>query len=149
MQAFITMNNQAVDMLFGSVRKMPAEKQTWRPLDEGRSAIEQCRECASVTDMFQAHIDPSHTPRWSTYEDMTSETSTWDLDKCESECKANTAKLNDAIAKMSPEQMEEIHTMPWGSEHSGGEIAGFHYWNLVYHIGQINYIQTLYGDREM
>jgi hypothetical protein len=23
------------------------------------------------------------------------------------------------------------------------------YWQLVYHTGQVNYIQTLYGDREL
>lgn len=149
MEALIAMNNQAVEMLFGAVKKMPADKQTWKPLDEGRSALEQCRECATVADMFQSNIDPNHTPRWASFEEMSAESSTWDLDKCEAECKATTAKLNQAIAKMTPEQMVEMHTMPWGMEHSGGEIAGFHYWNLVYHLGQVNYIQTLYGDRDM
>jgi len=149
MEALIAMNNQAVDMFFGAVRKMPAEKQTWKPLDEGRSALEQAQELATAPEMFLMHLAPDRTPKYSSFEEASAAGAQMDLDACEAECKSLTAEINDAIAKMTPEQMAAKHAMPWGMEHSGGEIAGFHYWNTVYHLGQVNYIQTLYGDRDM
>jgi hypothetical protein len=39
--------------------------------------------------------------------------------------------------------------MPWGAKMTFAELLFLNYWNLVYHQGQIAYIQTLYGDREM
>ena len=32
---------------------------------------------------------------------------------------------------------------------SVAEILASPYWNLTYHLGQINFIQTTYGDMEM
>jgi hypothetical protein len=29
------------------------------------------------------------------------------------------------------------------------DVCFLHYWNTVYHLGQVNYLQTLLGDREM
>lgn len=149
MEALIAMNNQAVDMFFGAVRKMSPEKQAWKPLDEGRSALEQARELATVPDMFMMHIAPERTPKYASFEEAMGAGANMDLDTCEAECRKMTSELNEIIAKMTPEQASKKHAMPWGMEHSGGEIAGFHYWNTVYHLGQVNYIQTLYGDKDM
>ena len=30
--------------------------------------------------------------------------------------------------------------------HTWAEYAAFFYWNTIYHEGQVNYIQVLYGD---
>jgi hypothetical protein len=29
------------------------------------------------------------------------------------------------------------------------DVLGMHYWNLTYHLGQINQIQMMLGDRQM
>jgi hypothetical protein len=149
MEALIAMNNQAVDMFFGAVRKMPEDKQNWKPLEEGRSALEQAQEMATAPDMFLMHLAPDRTPKYNSYEDAMAAGANMDLDACEAECRKLTQEINDAILKMTPEQMAQKHAMPWGMEHSGAEIAGFHHWNAVYHLGQVNYIQTLYGDKSM
>lgn len=149
MEQLIQMNNSAVDMFFQSARKMPADKLSWKPLDTGRSALEQAQELATSPHFFLMHINPNHKPPFANFEDFTKESSTWDLDTCEKKCREITSTINDFVATMTPEQMGQMHSMPWGMEHSGGEIAGFHHWNLVYHLGQINFIQTLYGDNDM
>ncbi len=143
------MNNQAVEMFFGAVRKMPEDKQTWKPLDEGRSALEQAQELATAPALFLVHLAPNETPIYSSFEEASAAGAQMDLNACEAECKRLTGKINEAISTMTPEQMAQQHKMPWGMEHSGAEVAGFHYWNVVYHVGQVNYIQTLYGDHEM
>jgi hypothetical protein len=149
MEQLVAMNNQAVDMFFIAVRKMPADKQNWKPLDEGRSALEQAQEMAVSPDMFLVHLAPGRTPLYSSWEEASQAAGQMDLDACEAACRKLTAEMNDAIMKITPEQAAEKKALPWGAEHTVGEIAGFHYWNAVYHLGQVNYIQTLYGDRDM
>ena len=41
--------------------------------------------------------------------------------------------------------------MPWGDgmTETLANVMLHHFWNIVYHEGQIAYIQTIYGDREM
>jgi hypothetical protein len=149
MEQLIAMNNGAVDMFFKAVRKMPEDKQIWKPLDTGRSALEQARELATSPHFFLMHIDPNHQSPYANYEEFSTASTNWDLDTCEQKCREVTSTYNEFLKTMTPEQMGTMHSMPWGEEHSGAEIAGFHYWNVVYHVGQVNYIQTLYGDKDM
>jgi uncharacterized damage-inducible protein DinB len=149
MEQLIAMNNGAVDMFFKSVRKMPEDKQTWKPLDTGRSALEQARELATSPHFFLKHINPTHESPYANEEELMAAGTDWDLDTCEQKCREVTATYNEFLKTMTPQQLTQMIPMPWGQEHSGAEIAGFHYWNIVYHQGQVNYIQTLYGDNDM
>jgi hypothetical protein len=53
----------------------------------------------------------------------------------------------DAIQSVSEDQTAEEIQTPWGG-YSLARCCLHAYWNMVYHEGQINYIQTLYGDFE-
>lgn len=140
----------ALKMLFASARRMPEDKLNWSPLDAGRTVMDQLQECAITADMFLPYFDASYTPMAKGYEEFGAISSQWKtIDECEAKCKELTAKLTAAIEATPAEKMAEVHDLPWGEKHTLGAIATFHAWNMTYHLGQINYIQTLYGDKEM
>jgi uncharacterized damage-inducible protein DinB len=56
-----------------------------------------------------------------------------------------TAALVTAILAVTDDQLETEFETPWGP-YSLADGCLHAYWNMGYHEGQINYIQTLYGD---
>lgn len=70
------------------------------------------------------------------------------LDACEQACRTGTEELFKAVWQIPPAALEQTIMTPWGEPFSLFEIAYHHYWNLSYHLGQIAYIQLLYGKME-
>ncbi|HXG25181.1 MAG TPA: hypothetical protein VNJ09_11540, partial [Chthonomonadales bacterium] len=59
----------------------------------------------------------------------------------------STEALASAVASFPESQLGQTITNPFtGKPTSWAEFADFFYWNNVYHEGQVNYIQVLYGD---
>lgn len=140
----------SVDMLFNSAKRVPEEKLTWSPLDHGRTVLSQLQECAIAPHFYLVYLKPGYQSPFHGYEEASEYSKQFDtLEKCEMKCREMTAELAEAMRQVTPDRLSELHVMPWGQEMAISTIAGLHYWNNVYHLGQINYIQTLYGDREM
>jgi hypothetical protein len=55
------------------------------------------------------------------------------------------------MAEVSDADLDVEHPLPWNADAkmTTADMMFFPYWNLVYHVGQINYIQLLLGDTEM
>ena len=70
------------------------------------------------------------------------------LEACEEAGKANLEAMKAAIIAFPESDMDVRIDLPWGN-YSLTEVMGFPAWNMIYHFGQINYIQTLYGDFSM
>ena len=146
----IKMTQEATDALFRNVRAMPEDKLTWKPMENGRTALDQLQECAytplffvGVLDTSQA-LDASEEAR----EKRAAERAKWSVDECEQHCKANNEIYFELVKNLPDSELGKEIDMPWGETATIGDAIGFQYWNLVYHQGQINYIQTLYGDFE-
>ena len=72
------------------------------------------------------------------------------LDDCEAAGKANLETMKAAINALLDEDMDARIDLPWGKgNYSLREVMGFPAWNCTYHMGQVSYIQTLYGDFSM
>lgn len=73
-----------------------------------------------------------------------------DIDSCASLLARNTERLIAAIQALPEEAMPTQVTLPFGAggDWTLAEIMQGHYWNATYHTGQINYIQTLYGNMQ-
>ena len=65
--------------------------------------------------------------------------------------KGSLATLFDAIRNCSDERLKETVWLPYdgGRDFTIQEICEYPRWNADYHLGQISYIQILYGDKEM
>ncbi|MBC7529676.1 MAG: DinB family protein [Chthonomonadaceae bacterium] len=61
----------------------------------------------------------------------------------------NTTALAEALSNLHDDQLAETVMTPFGREMSRFEFADMIVGHMNYHRGQLNYVQTLYGDSEM
>ena len=140
------------DSLAKAFAKMPAERTEWKPTVEGnagRDALDQVLECACLAE-------------WATKGYTAGDALPpidWDDFKVQCDARRNSedalawlksshAALVSTISALSDEQIGKSIPHPfYEASTTWGDFAiDLVYWNLVYHEGQINYIQVLYGD---
>lgn len=148
--SIVEMTKYATDALFRTARAVPADKLDWKPLDQGRSVKEQLQECANTPLYFMGLVvsDSEKDEETNGQAKEQGSNQTWTIDECEKQCEANTQTLAGLIATLTDEELKQQVELPWGGHASKADVVGLQYWNLVYHQGQISYIQTLYGDME-
>ncbi len=144
---------RATEAFFDAARKVPADKLDWKPLDNGRSVLDQAREIAQSPKWGVAVVSAGKF-EWDDekMKAAQAERDQWKtLDDCEAACKQNSEKLYELIRSTPDNQLSETIYIPFGKDHNWRVIDILHLqaWNLHYHTGQINYIQTLYGDTSM
>ena len=73
------------------------------------------------------------------------------VEQCVEGARTATSDLCRAIAEFPEDQLESEISVPFGggSVMPMADLLMMNYWNLVYHLGQINQIQLMLGDREM
>jgi uncharacterized damage-inducible protein DinB len=150
-QAAARMTLDASQTLIRNLSATPAEKQTWQPLDEGRSILNQVQECAVINAWFAMQLHDRAVPPLDgdAYAAALAQIDT--ADKATAALKENTDKLVEEIKAFPDAHLDESLTMPFGEGMvmTFEEILFAGYWNMTYHAGQIAYVQTLYGDKEM
>ena len=144
------LNKSATENLIRNVRVMPDDKASWMPLDAGRSELDQLQECAIITG-FTIYTLTNHAlpPDFNeAFEREKPEIDT--LDKAVARMEERCAKLCETIENLPDADLDITVKLPWMEEPSSlAELMFMTYWNTVYHLGQVNYIQTLYGDKDM
>lgn len=139
---------KSLQSLFAAARKVPSDKIDWKPLDNGRSTLDQLQECAYcplwVPGLLEKRaFDPSE---FAAYEETRKGWTT--IDECEAAAQANMEQFKAAVHSLPEADYGVEVNLPWGN-YTLAEVMGFPIWNLHYHTGQINYVQTLYGDFSM
>jgi hypothetical protein len=139
---------------FRNAKAVPADKHDWKPLDNGRSVLDQAREMAKCPDWAYDICSGTTQPDWSE-DNMAAQKAEMDkwttVEQCEQECNKRLDKLAEFYKSMGDERLTETKWLPFdgGRDFTMVEMMDYPRWNFVYHNGQINYIQTLYGDKEM
>jgi len=147
-------NNDATEAFFRAVRKMPADKLDWKPTDSARSALEIAKEVALSTIWPMGLMTPGAKFEM-TPEIMAEFTQKRDaiasLDEAESTARAGLEALNKEVAAIPDDHLTQTAWLPFGKTNDWPihQVAGIYASNARYHIGQINYIQTCYGDHSM
>jgi hypothetical protein len=138
--------------LHDACAKMPEDRLAWHPTTEGnsgRDALDQALECAYLNE-------------WAARAYRTQEIPPIDWDDYKKQCdarrnkaavlqwlKSSTQALADAIAAFPASKLGDAIRDPI-HDNKPTTWADFavdlFYWNTVYHEGQVNYIQVLYGD---
>jgi len=132
---------------------MPEDKINWSVEDQGRTVIDQLQECARAPLWYIYIGENLQTPDKidrEIYKKLTEESKAWStIDECEAKCKENTAKLFEWIKSVPDAEIEKSYKLPVSDQPlSVAQLMQAHHVHLVYHTGQINFIQTLYGDKE-
>ncbi|HLJ53903.1 MAG TPA: DinB family protein [Chthonomonadaceae bacterium] len=143
-------NGQCVEALIRNVRAMPADKADWQPLDAGRSALDQLKECAVICGLATSVLNERAFPADFGEQYGRAMAGLDTADRAIAALQANSAALDQAILAVPDADLDITVTIPWSDKPSSvAEMMFMNYWNVTYHIGQISYIQTLYGDKEM
>lgn len=121
-------------------------RRTWCPPGEnggeGRSAIAQMSEVARACNGAAARLRGETPP-----EPVEFTTEEQAQDAADAVIAAGKAYA-DAVRSCTEDVLEKEFEMPWGATWNGTLMLTFPFGNIHYHMGQINYIQTLYGDKE-
>ena len=138
---------------FRFAKAVPEDKQSWKPLDSGQSVISMCRELGMTpTWGFQVLTGHMGEGGEESREQQKQEMDSWTtVEACEQQFDARFALLADHYRSMTEEDFVKTMWLPFngGRDHTYLELMDYPRWNCNYHLGQIAYIQTLYGDKEM
>lgn len=129
---------------------MPADRQAWKPMDTGRSALHQIAENAVINSWVAQVVRDRAVPPFDGEEYGKACGALDTAGKALAALRSGTDSLVSAIESLPDSALDAQVQFPWDTAPSTfAEAMLVAYWNMTYHIGQINYIQTLYGDNEM
>ena len=119
-----------------------------------RSTLSQMQEIASGGRWFLPMVKEGKVPDFDQHARREAELlrKSYDtVDKCVEAARASTSDLCQAISAVSDAMLEEELYLPFGGGMTAtmADVLSMHAWNMTYHLGQINQIQLMLGDREM
>jgi len=133
-----------VDQLIATTSAMPEDRLRWQPLDNGRCVLDLLADCV------HCHWRVEKILRQRNFDDLPAapDWESSDLATLQGLLKSSIEAWAEVVLAIPDADLDSEFDAPWGKLVVGDGL--FHcYWNMVYHEGQINYIQTLYGDRDM
>ena len=148
-QEFLNLlTERRVKSLFEVARTIPADRLAWEPAPGARSALNILQEVSTAVDAFwQIYTDrrmdwsPESYSEW-----LNRRESLTDIDDLETACLASTARLAEFTLTVPTEELLDNVELPFPGDHDVAEILSYHYWNVSYHEGQLNYIVSLIGE---
>ncbi len=151
------MTQEALKSLFSAARHMPEDKRDWTVMGEARSVHALLHECA-LTTPFYAAAARGRMREFATLVPDAETQALWrkrseasrGLEGMEAVARETFAELCQALEAVPDARLSEVQPHPMDSDRqvTTADLLFLAYWNLVYHTGQINYIQTLLGDTE-
>lgn len=145
---------KAADEAFRYAKAVPDDKVDWKPLDAGRSVLDQAREMAKCPVWAYDIVSGADMPDWNeeTQAKLKAEMEQWKtVADCQAECNRQLARLFEFYRGISDDKLKETKWLPYdgGRDFTWQEMMDYPRWNFTYHLGQIGYVQTLYGDKDM
>lgn len=152
LQDYIAENTiTSADQLIRQVERL-GEKATWQPLDEGRTALDQLAECALITGSMPQILGAYKFPDLTADDFAEFEKNKAALDtveKAATKLRESAQAAASAIRNIPDEKLSERMKF-WGEEPwLIADVAAYPGWNHTYHVGQVCYVQTLAGDKEV
>lgn len=150
----IETTQKAADEAFRYAAAVPADKLVWKPVDAGRSVLDQAQELAKCPEWAYRIVSGANMADYTEEQRAADrdEMAAWDtIEKCKAECQARLDKLFELYRTVSDERLKETQWLPFdgGRDFTVSEMMWYPIWNFQYHTGQIAYVQTLYGDPKM
>ncbi len=145
---------KALDDVCRAALAVPQEKQNWTPGGESRTVLSQMKEIAEAGKWFLPLVRDGKPPEFAEHAKKESDRLGQKVDtviQCVDLARESTAALCNAILEMPDEVLEDEIFMPFGGgmTMTKADLAVMHAWNMTYHLGQINQIQLILGDRVM
>ena len=131
---------------------VPDDKLDWKPLDQGRCALDAYGEAAQTCNLAAqiAQSKGDFKPSREMFAKLAAERANWNKADATNAMNAASTALHAALENLSDEDLSAPTHMPIG----GGMTMPLGAWimmayrSFISRFAQINYIQTLYGDTE-
>lgn len=148
---------KAAQDLIIAVSTTPEDRLHWKPMDCGRPVLNQAIECgfanlkwaATIRNREFTIIPPETEQSIKSRFREEIEGGCWSGETVKEQLSATADELACAILTVRDEELDHVIVAPAPYPESYLLVECFNhpYWNMIYHLGQINYIQTLLGDR--
>jgi hypothetical protein len=150
----VRMTQKALDDICRAALAVPGDKADWVPMGEARSVLNQMQEVAVYASWFGPIIRDLEVPRSKDQgidETMNKARELTSLEDCVNYARETTSDLCRAISTFPDEALDLEVTLPFGGGQTASmaDVLCLHAWNMIYHLGQINQMQLMLGDREM
>ena len=152
-QTLVMLIKAAMESTIAAARATAPDKLTWSPDGKSRSALAQLCECGQACEWFTHILDArgegvGFDPE-SFKEAQIAQRRASNIDVVEADVRAHTAAFCEALLNLPAEDgSKQVELFP-GFHLSLNHLMLLPLENFAYHQGQINYIQTLYGDKDM
>lgn len=144
-EALIPLIEDAYADLFRNAEKL-GDKLGYKAGEKNRTPLEMLVECATVPQFLGPVIRNRALP-----ENMDEPGEFPGLDSvaaCRAHFDSVKAELYDAIRDFPDDKLLEKIETPWGI-FPWRDFMAYAYWNPMYHVGQLAYIQMTHGDTSM
>lgn len=150
----IEVTQQAFDEVFRYANAVPADRLDWKPADGVRSVLELCQELALCPTWCKEVLDPETKMEWSeekaaAIRELQSQWTSAQAFQKEGQRRLN--ELFEFFRTIPDSRLTETKWLPYngGRDHTVREMMDYPRWNCNYHLGQIAYVQLMYGDPKM
>lgn len=144
---------KALDDVCRAARAVPADKQQWSPQGDARSTLDQMREIALQTPWFVRLLREKAPPEVhdETIRASMARTQGFTVEECVEAARRALPELCAAIEAVTDAELEQEIDMPFGGgmRMTIADVVLLPSWNMTYHLGQINFIQLMLGDKKM
>lgn len=116
------------------------EEAGWKPEaregSPGRDVLDMASECVNISLMFAAMFEGRQPPEHVKFSNQAEAAKAID---------DSTGVLAATVRGLGDDALSREFPVPWGSA-TGATFLQIACMHLAYHTGQVNYVQTLYGD---
>jgi hypothetical protein len=134
----------------------PADKRNWAPMGAARTTMDVIQECAEALERITKFMKTGQfdrpTPEARAARAEALKKNPPKFEDLKTRLQKAAEAYAQAIEKFPEERWTEMVPSPFpslGQQMPLGTLLGIPVFNMVYHWGQINYIQTMLGDTEM
>lgn len=139
-------------MMIRTVRATPADKMKWSPAEGARTILDIAEEVRQSGGWGAGSLETADKFSFADFDFeqmMADRLQEPNNDEWETRLRANHEEFY-AKLRAFPAEKEGLRAEPApGWVLTMGDLAYYPFWNIAYHLGQINYVQCLYGDTEM
>ena len=150
----VKVTQRALDDVCRAALAVPEDKLEWCPVGEMRPVLNQMQEIAVSATFFLPLVKTGVAPEFDAAARKKAaelQRSFDTLEKCIIEARRSVAVLCQAIGAVPDAELEKEVIVPFGGgvTMTTADVLGSAAWNMTYHLGQINQIQLMLGDKQM
>lgn len=126
---------------------VPQDKADWKPQPQTKSAKQILEHLAASNHGFAAILrgeGPSAKIEKAQRQNLALSTGSY-AEALEA-LRQSGHTLSQSMASLSDEQLSETRQMPWGEEWETPRLLAVASSHIAYHMGQLGYLQTMWGD---